>query len=75
MQRILSQKKKLAITYSVGVVHGWSAASMAEFAKKLVKIGYSYIALGGMVPLTAKQIVSAYKVMKESVPSNVKYIF
>ena len=66
-------KKRIGNYFTpVGVVHGWSAASMAEFAKKLVKIGYSYIALGGMVPLTAKQIMSAYTAVKESVPSNVK---
>ena len=43
----------------VGVVHGWSPASMAEAASELIKRGYTYIALGGMVPLRADQIKSA----------------
>jgi len=53
----------------VGVVHGWSPASMADAASELIKMGYSYLALGGMVPLRAKQIKSALKSVRAAIPS------
>ncbi len=34
----------------LGVVPGWSASSMASAAKRLTKMGYTYLAIGGMVP-------------------------
>lgn len=35
----------------VGPVQGWSPKSMAEAALKLEKMGYKYLAIGGLVPL------------------------
>lgn len=40
----------------VGVAQGWSPKSYALAVKELQKIGYRYIALGGMVPLKSEQI-------------------
>ncbi len=40
----------------IGIAQGWSAQSLAKATKDLVKMGYKYIALGGMVPLGAVQI-------------------
>ena len=40
----------------LGVVQGWSPLSMAKAAGKLTRMGYSYIAIGGMVPLKSAQI-------------------
>jgi len=40
----------------IGVIQGWSPASMAHAASRLERMGYSYLALGGMVPLNARQI-------------------
>ena len=54
----------------VGVVHGWSPASMAESASELIKMGYTYIALGGMVPLRADQIKSALDTVRAVIPSS-----
>ncbi len=41
----------------VGVAKGWSAKSYAESVAALQKMGYRYIALGGMVPLKTKDIL------------------
>lgn len=56
----------------VGVVHGWSPKTMAEAAAELVKMGYNYLALGGMVPLKAGQIMSALKAVRSAIPEDVK---
>ena len=56
----------------VGVVHGWTPQTMSFAAKELVKMGYKYIALGGMVPLGAKQIKSALISVRDSIPSDIK---
>jgi len=40
----------------LGVVQGWSPGSMAEAARRLVAMGYDYLALGGMVPLKSPEI-------------------
>ena len=52
----------------VGVIHGWTPKTMAEAAEKLIKMGYKYVALGGMVPLKADQIKSALNAVRSVVP-------
>jgi hypothetical protein len=45
----------------LGVAQGWSASSYANAVQALEKIGYSYIALGGMVPLKTPEITACLK--------------
>ena len=40
----------------IGVAQGWSPTSIAESAAKLEKMGYTYIAIGGLVPLRSDDI-------------------
>jgi hypothetical protein len=56
----------------LGVVQGWSPASMAEAARRLVAMGYGYLALGGTVPLKSPQIKACLGAVREAVPSNTK---
>jgi hypothetical protein len=42
----------------VGIAQGWSPASYAAAVKELQRLGYRYIALGGMVPLKTAEILS-----------------
>lgn len=51
----------------LGVVQGWSPGSMAESARRLVAMGYSYLAVGGMVPLSAKSIHSCLRSVAEKI--------
>ena len=51
----------------MGAVQGWSPKSMADAAKRLVKMGYEYLAVGGLVPLR----VDAIKIVLESIRSAV----
>ncbi|MDA8637284.1 tRNA-guanine transglycosylase DpdA [Rhodospirillales bacterium] len=56
----------------IGVVQGWSPGSMAEAARRLVQIGYDYIALGGMVPLGHKTILEVVANVRESIQDHVR---
>lgn len=56
----------------VGVVHGWSPKSMAEAASEMVRMGYKYLALGGMVPLNSSQIMSALNAVRSEIPRDVE---
>ena len=56
----------------VGVVHGWSPKSMADAACEMVKMGYKYLALGGMVPLKSPQIMSALNAVRSEIPKDVE---
>lgn len=52
----------------LGVIQGWSPHSMAEAAKRLWKMGYRYLAVGGMVPLKTPQIKGAVSAIREVLP-------
>jgi hypothetical protein len=45
----------------VGIAQGWSPGSYAAAVSELQKLGYRYIALGGMVPLKTHEILSCLK--------------
>lgn len=52
----------------MGVVQGWSPASMAEAARNLKDMGYKYIAVGGMVPLKSEQIRACLQAIRDVAP-------
>lgn len=56
----------------LGVVQGWSPDSMAIAASNLEKMGYKYLALGGMVPLDAAQIHEALRAIREKISPSTK---
>jgi hypothetical protein len=43
----------------IGVAQGWSPKSYARAVRELQAIGYTYIALGGMVPLKTEEILAS----------------
>ena len=48
----------------IGVAQGWSPASYAFAVAELQRMGYRYIALGGMVPLKTADILSCLEEIK-----------
>lgn len=56
----------------MGVVQGWSADSMAEAARRLVLMGYDYLAIGGMVPLKAPEIRQVLGRIRDAVPASTR---
>jgi hypothetical protein len=51
----------------IGVAQGWSPSSIGAAAAKLEKMGYSYIALGGLVPLRANDIHLCLDAVRERI--------
>lgn len=56
----------------LGVIQGWSPGSMAQAALRLKKMGYTYLAVGGMVPLNTPQIKSALKAIRELIGGEIR---
>jgi hypothetical protein len=56
----------------MGVIQGWSAESMADAAKSLVRIGYDYLAIGGTVPLKIDQIQRVLQVLRNAIGKSVR---
>ncbi|RWO55379.1 tRNA-guanine transglycosylase DpdA [Mesorhizobium sp.] len=56
----------------LGVVQGWSPGSMAEAARRLVTMGYQYLAIGGMVPLKSPEIKICLEAIRATIPASTK---
>ena len=56
----------------LGVIQGWSPGSMAEAARRLCKMGYDYLALGGTVPLKTPQIKACLQAIRDAIPPDVR---
>ena len=56
----------------MGAVQGWSPASMAEAAKKLEAMGYTYLALGGMVPLKPDAIKTVLSFIRSKIKNSTR---
>jgi hypothetical protein len=52
----------------IGVVQGWSPGSMAAAARSLTKMGFRYLAIGGIVPLKPFQIHWALSAIQLAIP-------
>lgn len=61
-QRARSRKARFT---PLGVAQGWSPASYATSVKTLQKIGYTRIALGGMVPLKTREILVCLQAVEQ----------
>lgn len=65
----LAGSRRLGVQFTpLGVVQGWSPASMAEAARRLCAMGYTYLAVGGMVPLKSNQIKQCLRTIREAIP-------
>jgi hypothetical protein len=60
----LSEAQKCRYT-PVGIAQGWSPGSYARVVEELQKLGYRYVALGGMVPLKTPEILSCLRRVRE----------
>jgi hypothetical protein len=64
--------KKLSCEWvPIGAVQGWSPDSYAKAAKKIVAMGYSYIALGGLVRSKTAAILEILKAVRKSIPKDI----
>ena len=56
----------------MGAVQGWSPASYAEAARQTAAMGYTYIALGGLVRMQTREILRMLEQVREVVPAHVR---
>lgn len=50
---------------AMGIAQGWSTATYATAVKKLQRMGYQRIALGGLVPLKTREILEVLEAVSE----------
>ncbi len=61
----LKKQRRARLSFiPLGVAQGWSPASYAAAVDALQKMGYEYIALGGMVPLKTSEIVDCLQAIR-----------
>jgi len=51
----------------MGAVQGWSPRSIAQAAKQLEEMGYTYLAIGGLVPLKVDVIHQVLQALRETI--------
>ncbi len=69
----LRETKGIGASFTpLGVIQGWSPGSMAHAARRLVGMGYDYLALGGMVPLKSSEIKLCLKAIRDAVPTSTR---
>lgn len=65
-QEFLSKHRSGGLRFEpLGVAQGWSPKSYAKAVEALQKMGYRYIALGGMVPLKTGEILASLEGVAE----------
>ncbi len=63
----LKEHKKRGSRFTpLGVAQGWSPASYAYSVEQLQNLGFSYIAMGGMVPLKTHEILACLERVNQS---------
>lgn len=71
-EEFLRQNKKAKLPWEpIGAVQGWDPESYAKAAAKYVKMGYRYLALGGLVRSTTAEILRTVEKVHEVVPSDI----
>ena len=68
----LEEARQVGRFTPMGVIQGWSPGSMAEAARRLVAMGYDYLAVGGMVPLKSDQIKRCLVAIRDAVPASTR---
>ncbi|MEZ5325788.1 MAG: tRNA-guanine transglycosylase DpdA [Verrucomicrobiales bacterium] len=68
----LKEHRKAGLKWEpMGAVQGWDPKSYAKAAAKYVKMGYKYIALGGLVRSSTPNILKALHEVHKVVPDNI----
>lgn len=68
----LKQHRKAGLKWEpIGAVQGWDADSYANAAAKYVKMGYRYIALGGLVRTPTPEILRTLEKVHSAIPSGI----
>jgi len=69
---IKEHKRRKLSWVPIGAVQGWDPESYVKAAKKYVKMGYKYLALGGLVRTPTDGIVQVIRDVRKEIPSEVQ---
>ena len=58
--------------HPIGVVQAWSPNSMKRAARELIDMGYTYIAIGGLVPLDINSCEEIVKAVRDEIGYEIK---
>jgi hypothetical protein len=56
----------------IGAVQGWDTASYVDAAKQYVRMGYTYLALGGLVRTPNPEIMDTVRAVRSHIPKTVQ---
>ncbi len=65
-------RERQALFHPIGVVQSWSPRSAAEYARRLVDVGYDYIGLGGLAGRPTRELLDTIATVRSRVPTHVK---
>lgn len=69
----LKEHKRRRLSWTpIGAVQGWDEESYVKAAKKYVKMGYEYLALGGLVRTQTNGIVEIIREVRKEIPSDIQ---
>lgn len=69
----LEEHQRVGASFTpIGVAQGWSPSSYAEAVYELQKMGYSYVALGGMVGLKTPDIIACLREIQKVLHSDTR---
>jgi hypothetical protein len=68
----LKQHRKAGLKWEpIGAIQGWNPESYARAALRYVKMGYSYLALGGLVRTTSRDILKTVHAVRNVIPAHI----
>jgi len=72
-QDFIEEHKRCGLTWEpIGAVQGWDPDSYANAAATCVKMGYRYLALGGLVRCQTREIFATVEAVRKSIPPETK---
>jgi len=72
-QEFIEQHKLGGYTFTpIGAAQGWSPETYANAVKELIKMGYDYIALGGLARAPSKEIIEILKAIHPHLQPHVR---
>lgn len=72
-EAFIKEHKSRGLSWTpIGAVQGWDPESYAKAAKLQAKMGYDYLALGGMVRSTTSEIRETLKAVRLAIPTDTK---
>lgn len=72
-EAFLREHQKRGLDWTpIGAIQGWDVETYTNAAVQLVKMGYDYIGLGGVVKTKTNEIISYLEAIKKAIPPHIR---